>query len=354
MKKVLAAIAILSMGYGIKAQASGITSLNVGTIQASLKSMNNINALIGPPSVFNPIMTYQAPRDLGIIYGSDDRFEVDEYPNKTFRELAKSVAGMVSANKLSDDIGDNSLMNFTKRTSEDKFELCEEEPFAKQYTLPVCSGFLIAPDTLVTAGHCIEDESDCANFKWVFDFKKGTKKIKKENVFSCKKIYERQLSESRFKLRDYAVIQLDRPAVGRTPLKFRRKKKARVGTKLVVIGHPSGLPMKIADNGKIQRFNKTEIRRPISSLFKRRYYFNANLDTYAGNSGSPVFNRKTKLVEGILAQGGDDYVRNIDMFCNESNRLSDSRWVSEETVFRITKVPFIKDIQNKYLKSLKK
>lgn len=315
------------MGFGLKVQA---------------------NSLMGP------MVTSMIPPGTDIIYGTDDRYEVDDYPSNSFKEMAKSVAGMVKSRHLSDDIGDPTLMNFVKRTAEDKFELCEEEPFAKQYTLPICSGFLIAPDTLVTAGHCIEDQSDCDNFKWVFEYKKGATKIKKENVFSCKKIHERVLSESRFKLKDYAVIQLDRPATGRTPLKFRRNKKARVGTKLVVIGHPSGLPMKITDNGKIQRLNKTEIKRPISSLFKRRYYFNANLDTYSGNSGSPVFNRKTKLVEGILVQGGDDYVRNIDMFCNESNRLSDSRWVSEESVFRITKVPFIKDIQNKYLKSLKK
>ncbi|MFT6071295.1 MAG: V8-like Glu-specific endopeptidase [Bacteriovoracaceae bacterium] len=346
MKKILATIAILSMGYGLKTEAKLSFAPSMMGIQAGIQSMKGLNNPMITPS-FHNIGT-------DIIYGDDDRYEVDDYPNKSFRELAKSVAGMVKSRHLSDDIGDPTLMNFVKRTSEDKFELCEEEPFAKQYTLPICSGFLIAPDTLVTAGHCIEDQSDCENFKWVFEFKKGTTKIKKENVYSCKKIHERVLKESRFKLKDYAVIQLDRPATGRTPLKFRRKKKARVGTKLVVIGHPSGLPMKITDNGKIQRLNKTEIKRPISSLFKRRYYFNANLDTYSGNSGSPVFNRKTKLVEGVLVQGGDDYVRNIDMFCNESNRLSDSRWVSEESVFRITKVPFIKDIQNKYLKSLEK
>lgn len=290
--------------------------------------------------------------DNKIIYGKDDRHEVDDYPITSIKKLADSVAGMVKATKLREDIGDKNFYSFRKQTAEDKFELCEEEPFRKQYTLPICSGFLIAPDTLVTAGHCVEDMLDCANFKWVFGFKKGTEKIAKEDVYSCKKIHERQLHQSKWKLQDYAVIQLDRKVKGRAPLRFRRKKKAKIGTKLFVIGHPSGLPMKITDNGKIQRMNKEEVWKPISTLFKKRYYFNANLDTYSGNSGSPVFNRKTKLVEGILVQGGEDYVRNIDMFCNESNRLPDSRWVTEEKVFRITKVPFIKDIQNKYLKSL--
>lgn len=351
MKKMLFSMALLTLG--LKANA---TSLPKNFRQALLQGLTQTHSLNqGGLITSNPMLTSVIPA-LGtdIIYGDDDRYEVDDYPNRDFRELAKSVAGMVKKSYLRNDISDPTLMNFVKRTSEEKFELCEEEPFAKQYTLPICSGFLIAPDTIVTAGHCIEDESDCSNYKWVFDFKKSSTKIKKTDVFSCKKIFERQLTESRFKLKDYAVIQLDRPVLGRAPLKFRRKKKARVGTKLVVIGHPSGLPMKITDNAKIKILNKQELKKPISSLFKRRYYFNANLDTYSGNSGSPVFNRKTKLVEGILVQGGDDYVRNIDMFCNESNRVSDSHWVAEESVFRITKVPFIKDIQNKYFKSLEK
>ena len=289
-----------------------------------------------------------------IIYGKDDRYEVDKYPNKEFRGLAKSVAGMIKSSKLKKRIADADFYRFTKQTAEDRFELCEEEPYRKQYSLPICSGFLVAPDVLVTAGHCIEDQIDCDNYKWVFEFKEGTEKIAKKNVYSCKKIFERDLYASKWKLKDYAVIQLDRPAEDRTPLTFRRKGKAKIGNKLVVIGHPSGLPMKITDNGKIQRMNKEEIWKPISTLFKKRYYFNANLDTYSGNSGSPVFNRKTKTVEGILVQGGEDYVRNIDYFCNESNRLPDSRWVTEEKVFRITKVPFIKGLQDKYLKSLKK
>ena len=304
------------------------------------------------PMGAQPLMSPLLHDGTKIIYGEDDRYEVAKYPNKAFRNLAKSVAGMVKATKLKEDIGNSEFYTFRKQTAGDKFELCEEERFADQYSLPICSGFLIAPDTLVTAGHCVEDMLDCANFKWVFDFTQGTERIKKSDVYSCKKIFERKLYQSKWKIQDYAVIQLDRPVEGRKALKFRRKKKAKIGTKLVVIGHPSGLPMKITDNGKVQRMNKEEIWKPISTLWKKRYYFNANVDTYAGNSGSPVFNRKTKEVEGILVQGGEDYVRNIDLFCNESNRLRDSRWVTEEKVFRITKVPYIKGIQDKHLKSL--
>ena len=46
-------------------------------------------------------------------------------------------------------------------------------------------------------------------------------------------------------------------------------------TPLVVIGHPSGLPTKIADGAWV-RNNESE------------YYFVTNLDTFGGNSGSAV------------------------------------------------------------------
>ena len=38
-------------------------------------------------------------------------------------------------------------------------------------------------------------------------------------------------------------------------------------------------------------------------------FFVANLDTYGGNSGSPVFNSDTHEVEGILVRGEADFVQ---------------------------------------------
>jgi hypothetical protein len=38
-------------------------------------------------------------------------------------------------------------------------------------------------------------------------------------------------------------------------------------------------------------------------------FFVANLDTYGGNSGSPVFNSVTHEVEGILVRGEADFVQ---------------------------------------------
>ena len=72
------------------------------------------------------------------------------------------------------------------------------------------------------------------------------------------------------------------------------------------MGHPSGLPMKIAGGSKVHALEK--------------HYFVANLDTFTGNSGSPVLNEKTGLVEGILVRGGKDYIFDFDEGCYYVNK----------------------------------
>jgi len=63
-----------------------------------------------------------------------------------------------------------------------------------------------------------------------------------------------------------------------------------------VIGHPVGLPVKVAGDAKVRDASP-------------RYFVMTDLDTFGGNSGSAVFNAKTKLIEGILVRGGTDFVR---------------------------------------------
>ena len=94
------------------------------------------------------------------------------------------------------------------------------------------------------------------------------------------------------------VVGFDRRVAGRTPLRVSSRKIAD-GRAVFVIGHPSGLPAKYAGGAHV-RDNR------------RRAYFTANLDTYGGNSGSPVFDRRTKTVEGILASGEQDFVKRGD------------------------------------------
>ena len=283
-------------------------------------------------------MSLSANDGAKIIYGEDNRHETFEYPDSKFRELAKSVAGMVPSRKLIPSLNGDGIYSFYKKTAEDAFNLCPDERFAEQHVLPNCTGFLIAPNKLVTAGHCIESEFDCSTNKFVFDYVEGTKKIKQDNVYSCKKIITRDLKSTWFKLRDYAVIELDRNVKERAPLKVRKRGRPLVGTELVLIGHPFMLPQKIADGAKVKFANIVELLTPIRTMVRKSHYFVANLDSYGGNSGSPVFNKKTGLVEGILVSGAEDFKQNEEDFCYSSARRSNSGLTTSERVYRITKV----------------
>ena len=67
--------------------------------------------------------------------------------------------------------------------------------------------------------------------------------------------------------------RLSRACHGALPI--RREGAPSVGTPLVVSGHPAGIPLKIAGGATVRSSQHPE-------------YFDANLDTYGGNSGSPV------------------------------------------------------------------
>jgi len=81
---------------------------------------------------------------------------------------------------------------------------------------------------------------------------------------------------------------------------------------IAVIGHPSGIPLKIASNAVVLR---NEVDAP---------YFVTNLDTFGSNSGSPVINMDTYQVEGILVRGMTDYILSGDGSCVQVNRCPES------------------------------
>ena len=67
------------------------------------------------------------------------------------------------------------------------------------------------------------------------------------------------------------------------PLALDLNGKAAKDTLVYALGYPTGLPLKLAGNATVQSVSGTA-------------YFTANLDTFAGNSGSPVFNFATNRV----------------------------------------------------------
>ena len=241
-----------------------------------------------------------------VIYGDDDRLDLYQTQNPTLLALADSTIGLFQGFDVSVDTasGKATLNTFSYGG---QYQLCKEEPFFDQRSGAFCSGSLVGPDLIMTAGHCVTSQEACEGTKFVFGFsitQAGAQNdtIPASEVYGCKTLVTRQQENEGA---DYALVKLDRPVTGHKVLKINRAGTIEKGTKIFVIGHPAGLPTKIAGGAAVRDPNPNG-------------YFTANLDTYGGNSGSAVFNAVTGDVEGILVRGEQDYVWKGE--CRVSNR----------------------------------
>lgn len=251
-----------------------------------------------------------------VIYGNDNRHDLYDAGNQAWIKLADSTVALFEASNV-DIHSKTQLAKLKTQPFGRTLDLCRDEPF---YTQPIgafCSGALVGPDLILTAGHCFVDDIDCLGTRFVFGFgikKKGKypKTVPAEEVYSCAKLIEHHDSE---KGADFALVKLDRTVTNHSPLEINRTGVIEIGTPLVVIGHPSGLPTKIADGANV---------RSITNEFA----FKANLDTYQGNSGSAVFNAQTGLIEGVLVSGETDFTTRDS--CSISNRCKDDDCSGED------------------------
>ena len=94
----------------------------------------------------------------------------------------------------------------------------------------------------------------------------------------------------------------------------------------MVMGFPEGLPLKIAGGANIRSVTST--------------YFTANTDTYDGNSGSPIFNVSTGIVEGILVRG--DYDFDTMNGCYVSHECPDDGCRGEDATLISRVLPYLK------------
>ena len=132
-----------------------------------------------------------------------------------------------------------------------------------------------------------------------------------ENVFYCTEIVIKVSPTQENNFLDYALIKLDR-STKRAGLVYARIDQLSANNEVAVIGHPSGLPMKIASKAFVLSNNIENT------------YFVTNLDTFGSNSGSPVINLNSYQVEGSLVQGTTDYVISDEGSCIQVNRCPES------------------------------
>jgi Trypsin-like peptidase domain len=231
-----------------------------------------------------------------VIYGTDDRIDIFNLPVGANRNDVDSVVALCNNTDLSDNgNGTSTLQTQIFGTARN---LCAGEPFRDQPIGCFCSGFLVATDIIATAGHCVNN-GNVANVRFIFGFRMRNATTA-ETIFSNGEIYSGVTIIGRQEVGngpDWALVRIDRPVTNHPVVRIRSSGKIVDSQGVHVIGHPSGLPAKFA-GGAVVRDNQSKA------------FFVANLDTYGGNSGSPVFNSDTHEVEGILVRGENDFVMN--------------------------------------------
>ncbi|NQZ01968.1 MAG: trypsin-like peptidase domain-containing protein, partial [Bdellovibrionales bacterium] len=188
-----------------------------------------------------------APLRPSVIYGEDDRLDLYEVEDTSVRFMAMSTAAMVRERLLTKD-SETGNYNLETQIFGERYRLCEDEPFREQRTGAVCSGFLLAPDILITAGHCIRTQGSCNTAKFVFGYglidspdEQPHEQIPASNIYSCKTLIH---SEVHVNSADFAVIQLDRKVKDRMPLSANFSQPIQLEEDLMLFGHPVGLPTK--------------------------------------------------------------------------------------------------------------
>ncbi len=271
-----------------------------------------------------------------MIYGDDNRADL-YLMTASKKAIADSVVSLWESNSVKPyEAGKVKLetINFGERLN-----LCPDEKFREQPIGAFCSGSLVADDMILTAGHCITDEAKCATTKFVFGYAVKAPNAQAETilpeseVYSCKQIIKRNVGPEPTPTNpegvglgpDYALIRLDRKVSGHKALAINRSSFIQKGAPLFVIGHPVGLPVKLADDATVRDPNPEG-------------YFVANLDTFGGNSGSPVFNAITNLIEGVLVRGDTDFERS-PAGCTVSYRVGQDEGRGED----VTKISVISD-----------
>ncbi len=268
------------------------------------------------------------------IYGEDSRVLVSDLDSQKLLNLASGVGALFQKYTITDE--NESAYLIRNKTLQEVHRVCPDEKFAQKPSLSSCTGFLVADDLMITAGHCIKDKEDCKNVLFSFDYQKAKTpgeylELSKNQSYFCKEVL--QSSYGAFSRTDFALVRLDRKVVGRKPLKIRRDSIVLHNQSLFVLGHPMGLPLIYADNGKVLKNYGL-------------HSFVTNLDTFSGNSGSPVFNAETLIVEGLLVRGEEDLDYDVEYGCYKNKICSDNSCRGESvvrtTALPLSKIPLLK------------
>ncbi len=244
-------------------------------------------------STNNAAANAEANNGKGDVIGTDDRRdEFSEDVTDDMRVLARSTAMIIERGALFED-GRDVLV--TTQPLRDSYFMCPGEPFRDQDVAGMCTAWLVAPDVVVTNGHCVVSQSDCEQKSFIFDYAINVEGqdmtvVPNETVFHCETMLAWDNTNNCDI--DYAVLKLDREVTNRPALKVRGPGEPIASENLLIIGHPFGLPRKYALEGNvINEWDNT---------------FTTTHDIFGGNSGSAMFDVESGVVQGLVSCGGSN------------------------------------------------
>lgn len=269
------------------------------------------------------------------IYLDDDRKDFYEIENVLHQNLGESVVAILNSKRELKRNPEAKEITYKNSIYGINANLCDKsDRYYNQKTLSYCTGFLVSKDLILTAAHCLDSRMhDRINFVFGFNIKSpeslGETTFKRNDIYQIKEILVYRPKDPTTNLEyDLGLVRLDRDVVGRAPLKFSSSTPS-IFSRMISMGHPFGVPLKYVEGEIIQNDES------LSS-------FKVNLDFFSGNSGSPVINSETGLVEGVLVSGERDF-KEDEKRCNYYVRCDENSNCSGENVIRAAALlPFIK------------
>tara|TARA_Y100001954_G_scaffold64474_1_gene70181 strand:- start:1107 stop:2954 length:1848 start_codon:yes stop_codon:yes gene_type:complete len=276
-----------------------------------------------------------------VIYGIDDRVEIDDWDGKgNVKELSTSVLSLYKEN------GEEAKLNRLPSP------LCEGEPFRDQPRKALCTGILIAPDMVLTAGHCLKKNNQCKNLVWKFDYPGPEASLNRpseeeKKAYRCSHVIRPKNYYQNRRL-DFAFVKLEEPVLERNPFSLEeaiQDIEIRDGEGVFAIGNPSGFPLKVM-KGEVTFKNEDGL------------FFKTNIDSYRGNSGAPIFTKKESRLIGLLVSGERDFEFDSLKGCyyskrcleGEESNCSGEKAISISNIYESYK--WIKDKKNNHGKKL--
>jgi hypothetical protein len=235
------------------------------------------------------------------VYEIDNRVDFYKIQDPKVQELAKAMSFQIYFDELKGWTFNRYWQILIKPLTDEG--ICANERFADQPVMRNdCSGILIGPKQMLLPGNCITDhycKNDLYYFMFSYHLASSTPldvMRSKKYFYKCEKLLKRAWDPE--SAASYAIIELDKVVEGVTPVKLAAHDDIDMKDELIAMGHPEGMPLKVAADAYVADQNKT--------------HFTVSSDIAGSSKGAGIFNATTYELEGMLIGGTKNFVNSSD------------------------------------------